>query len=171
MFFQWKPWKNPKKTTLGGFFRGGFFRAGFFTANPASNREHSNIQRVKIWIYKQSRVYEWYDFIILTLIWILIGKAKILIFIKLPRMTKNEVNVVTMVIVWNGNSEIGAHLWNDLGNLICSRHLFRPRAVTTLIFFSSEKNNFPSYLRNTFWVTIQFKYTMIMTQSITYFYI
>ena len=69
-------------------------------------------------------------------------RKKILIFIKLPRMTKNEVKVVTMVIVWNGNSEIGAHLWNDLGNLICSRHFFRPRAVTTLIFFFLRKEQF-----------------------------
>ena len=44
-----------------------------------------------------------------------------------------------MVLILDGNSEIGAHLWCDIGQLICLKHLFRPSAVTYLIFSSSQK--------------------------------
>ena len=35
----------------------------------------------------------------------------------------------------DGNSEKGAHVWSDLGSLICLRHLFRSRAVTDMTSF------------------------------------
>ena len=38
-----------------------------------------------------------------------------------------------MVLILDGNSEIGAHLSSNLCYLICVRHLFRSRAVTNLI--------------------------------------
>ena len=31
-----------------------------------------------------------------------------------------------MVLVLDGNAEIGAHLLSEIDNLICSRHLFAP---------------------------------------------
>jgi len=34
-----------------------------------------------------------------------------------------------MVLKINGNSEIGAHVWSDLGYLICLRHMFISRVV------------------------------------------
>ena len=40
-----------------------------------------------------------------------------------------------MVFMLDGNLEIGAHGWSYL---ICSRHLFRSKTVTNLIFLNSE---------------------------------
>ena len=37
-----------------------------------------------------------------------------------------------MVLISNGNSEIGAHVRRDLGYLICLMHLFRSGALTNL---------------------------------------
>ena len=45
-----------------------------------------------------------------------------------------------MVIVWEGNSERGAHVNSNICYLICLRHLNRSRAVTNRIF--SEKKLF-----------------------------
>ena len=39
---------------------------------------------------------------------------------------------------FNGNSEIGAPVWSDLGYLICLRHLFRSRVVTHLKLISGK---------------------------------
>jgi len=44
-----------------------------------------------------------------------------------------------MVLILNGNSEIGADVWIDLGYLICPRHLFKLRAVTDMKYFFSEE--------------------------------
>ena len=40
-----------------------------------------------------------------------------------------------MVLIYDGNSEIGAHLQSKISNLICTRHLFRLSAVANLILF------------------------------------
>ena len=40
-----------------------------------------------------------------------------------------------VVTILDGNSEIGAHVWSDLGCLICLNNLFRLKVVTNLIFF------------------------------------
>ena len=40
-----------------------------------------------------------------------------------------------MVPILDGDSEIGAHVWRDLGYLICLRHLFRSTAFTNITFF------------------------------------
>ena len=40
-----------------------------------------------------------------------------------------------MVLILDGNSEIGTQVWSDFGYSICLRHLFRPGTVTNLIFF------------------------------------
>ena len=37
-----------------------------------------------------------------------------------------------MVLILDGSSEMGAHVWSGIGNLICLRHLFRARAVANL---------------------------------------
>ena len=42
-----------------------------------------------------------------------------------------------MVLIADGNSEVGAHA--NLCYLICSRHLIRSRAVTNLIFLLLQK--------------------------------
>ena len=47
----------------------------------------------------------------------------------------------------DGNSEKGAHVWSDLGSLICLRHLFRSRAVTDKTFYS-YMTYFPPYVHN-----------------------
>jgi len=52
-----------------------------------------------------------------------------------------------MVLLLDGYSKIGTHLWNDLGCLISLRHLFRLRAVKNLFYFLR-------CVRNKFWVTI-----------------
>ena len=52
-----------------------------------------------------------------------------------------------IVLILDGNLEVGAHVMGILCYLICSRHLIRSRAVTNRFFFS-EKAYFPS--RSTF---------------------
>ena len=44
-----------------------------------------------------------------------------------------------VVFPLDGKLDIGAHVWSDLGYLICSRHLIRSRAVTNRNFFSPER--------------------------------
>ena len=44
----------------------------------------------------------------------------------------------TMVFIWDGNSEIGAHFRSILCYLICLRHLIWSRAVTNRGFFSPK---------------------------------
>ena len=41
----------------------------------------------------------------------------------------------------DGNSEIVAHVWRDLDDLICFKDLLRSKVVTNLIFFSLELRN------------------------------
>ena len=55
-----------------------------------------------------------------------------------------------MFLILDGNTEIGAHVWSDLSFLICVRYLSRSRTDTNLMLSSSEKNHFPSYVRNLF---------------------
>ena len=43
-------------------------------------------------------------------------------------------SVYFIVLIQDGSSENNAQKWSDLGYLICSRHLFRPRAGKILIF-------------------------------------
>ena len=43
-----------------------------------------------------------------------------------------------MVLILDGNSEIGMQVWSYLGYLTCLRRFIRSRAVTNLIFFSRE---------------------------------
>ena len=43
-----------------------------------------------------------------------------------------------MVLICDGNSEIGAHVESNLCYLICLRHLIRSKAVTNRIYFSPE---------------------------------
>ena len=52
---------------------------------------------------------------------------------EISRKTRNK--LCTMVLIWDGNSEIGAHTWRNLGYFIRLRHLFRSRAVTNRILF------------------------------------
>ena len=51
------------------------------------------------------------------------------------------------ILKLDGNSEIGAQVWRDLGYLIYLRHLFRSTAFTNITFFF-RKTYFPSYMRN-----------------------
>ena len=70
----------------------------------------------------------------------------------------------TMVFILDGHSEIGARAWSDLGNLICSRHLFRSKEVKNS-FFSSENTYFHSYVRNMFGVIQSYINTIRHTTS------
>ena len=47
-----------------------------------------------------------------------------------------------MIIIFESNPEIGAHVRSKLCYLIGSRHLLRSRAVTNQIFFSLKRTNF-----------------------------
>ena len=51
-----------------------------------------------------------------------------------------------MVLILDGNSEIGAHVICNLFHLICLRQFIRSRGVTNFILFS-EKTIFLSVLR------------------------
>ena len=55
-----------------------------------------------------------------------------------------------MELIFDGNSEIGVHVRNNLGYLICLRPLLESRAVGNTIFL---KTYFPLCLCNIFWVT------------------
>ena len=48
----------------------------------------------------------------------------------------------TMVLISDGNSEIGVHVRSNLCYLICSRDLLRQRAVTNRIFFPRKRSIF-----------------------------
>ena len=37
-----------------------------------------------------------------------------------------------MVLILDGNSAVGTHLWNNIGNLIFSKHLFKSTRVANL---------------------------------------
>ena len=52
-----------------------------------------------------------------------------------------------MVLILDGNSDIGAHVLSTTCNLLCLRHFFRSRSVGNLKFIS-EKTRFSSYMRN-----------------------
>ena len=43
--------------------------------------------------------------------------------------------VQVMVLIIDGNSEIGAHVWSYFGYLICERLLFRSRVVANLNYY------------------------------------
>ena len=68
-----------------------------------------------------------------------------------------ESNIVpAMVLILDGNSEMGAHVRRNLCYLMCLMHLIRLRADTILIsFFRSPKSHFYSFMRASMsWVTI-----------------
>ena len=77
----------------------------------------------------------------------------------LPRqITDNRVTYIYTVyslkaLILVGNSEICAHVRNNLCYLICLGHLIRSRADTNQIFFS-EKAYFPSCVRSIIWIAI-----------------
>ena len=51
-------------------------------------------------------------------------------------------------MVLYGNLELGSHVWVEIGNLICLRHLFRSGAVVNI-------NLIEKHVRNMFKVTIK----------------
>ena len=55
--------------------------------------------------------------------------------------------VTIMVLILDGNSEIGAQVRSNLCVLTCLRHVIRSRAAPNRIFSLSEKNYFPLYVR------------------------
>ena len=56
-----------------------------------------------------------------------------------------------------GNSEIGVHIWRNLGYLICLRHLIRSRAVTNLIFFFIKEHFYAQHVL-IYLIYLQFRY-------------
>ena len=61
--------------------------------------------------------------------------------------------VTIMVLILDGNSEIGAQVRSNLCYLICLKHLIRNKAVSNRVIFS-EKTYVPLCARNMLWVTI-----------------
>ena len=55
------------------------------------------------------------------------------------------------------DSELGAHVRSNLWYLICFRHLIKNESRHKSDFFDKKKY-FPSYVRNIYWITIQYKY-------------
>ena len=43
------------------------------------------------------------------------------------------------IFIWDGNSKIGAHVWINLGNLLCLRHLIRSAAVAHVKFIFKKR--------------------------------
>ena len=43
-----------------------------------------------------------------------------------------------MVLILDGNSEIGAHVWRNLGYLICLRQLFRSQKKNLVSFICAQ---------------------------------
>ena len=62
-----------------------------------------------------------------------------------------------LVFIINGNQEICAHIRTGIDKSICLRHLLRSRAVGILKLFSKYVY-LASQVRNTFWVTIYYKF-------------
>ena len=63
------------------------------------------------------------------------------------RCIGNKVGI--MVLILDGNSEMGAHVRNNSCNLTCLRHLNRSRADPNQIFFSPKRLNlhYGAYIR------------------------
>ena len=72
-------------------------------------------------------------------------------------------NVATMVLILDGNSEIGAHVRSNLCYLSCLKHLIRSRIDTNRIF--SPIFFFTTSVRNLFWVTIWYKYHGLVSKD------
>ena len=53
---------------------------------------------------------------------------------KNPKSSTSSLTGQSMVLVSDGNSEIGVHVRRNICYLICLRHLIRPRAVTNRIY-------------------------------------
>ena len=51
-----------------------------------------------------------------------------------------------MALILDDYSEISAHVWSDLGYLICSMHLVSSIVITNLFFL--EKTYYPSCIRS-----------------------
>ena len=45
------------------------------------------------------------------------------------------IHLQSVVFILAGNSEIDAHMWSEIGNLICLRHWLRSTAVENLKLF------------------------------------
>ena len=57
--------------------------------------------------------------------------------------------VQSLVLISDGNSEIGAHVRSNLCSLVCLRHLL-DREQSKIGNYSSEKTFFPTYARKMF---------------------
>ena len=60
---------------------------------------------------------------------------------------------ISMVPIWDGNSEMGALMYSEIGDLICLRQLFRATSVASLrfmckkdLFFCKRAQRVQSYL-------------------------
>jgi len=76
------------------------------------------------------------------------------IFIATTKKTSSELSFHIMVLILDGNSEIGAHVRSKPCYLICLRHLIRSKAVSKRIFSISKNTYFPSCVHYMFCVTI-----------------
>ena len=52
-------------------------------------------------------------------------------------------SVLAMVLKLDGNSEIGAHVRNNVCYYLCLWHLIKSRAVTNRFFFAPKRHIFP----------------------------
>ena len=68
-----------------------------------------------------------------------------------------------MALLLDGNSEIGAHSYSEISNLICSRNLFKWQQSQIWIWNKRSKQIFPK--RNVIWVTmIYFTFNAVLVK-------
>ena len=58
----------------------------------------------------------------------------------------NITSTPAIVLILDGNLEIGAHAWNNFGNMIHIRHLFSSTAVTNLFSFTRAQGLLSNHL-------------------------
>ena len=56
-------------------------------------------------------------------------------------------HLLTMMLILDGNSEIGARAWSEKGYKVCLRHLFQLTVFANFLSFS-KMTSFPAHLRN-----------------------
>mgnify|MGYP006975544978 CR=1 FL=1 len=86
------------------------------------------------------------------------AKANVLSLVLLPIENKQKNKKKEMEHTVDGNSEMGEHVYSEIFDSICLRHLFRSSAVS--IFFSLKKTVFFYIYTSLFQVTILHIFTI-----------
>ena len=78
-------------------------------------------------------------------------------YIPEERYSAEPFHIFPMVLILDGNPEIGTLVRSNFCYLICLRHFIRA-VITRIFFFFKKKTYFPSWVCNIFCVTIYYKY-------------